>query len=276
MQGRSGRDIVVKSPSRGDVHILQDRGLRHRTLRCDLVFVDEPGRTAAIERFRDFQRLANDGEPQLFRHPIDGSYRARVSDFEYSVSAEELAVTSSCVFLADGDILTVVEPGFGAAPLAGVEEVAATASACEVELAEIRASSDVPRSTLDTVTAWTQAETPDTRAVYLEAASLSQQINEEVTRLELVTNLDRWPVYREFVNLNFQMRRAAEAVTSETSDVFEILVEAAQPLRALCAQLYGAAFAEDKARQITQLNGFRTPGLVPAGTRLKAPREGAR
>jgi hypothetical protein len=276
MSGRAGRDVVVKSPARGDAHVLQDRGLRHRTLQCDPLFCDEPERPPPEQRFLEFQRLANADESQIFRHPLDGSYRARVAEFEYSVQRDDREIRVSCTFLAEGEPLTVINAGLAGAPLAGVEEVSATVAAAEAQLAERGLTSEAPRSALDTVSAWTQAETPDTRAVYLQAASLSQLINEEVNRLEMVTDLARWPIYREFIALNYQARRAAEAVTSETSDVFSILVEATQPLRLLCARIYGAALAEDKARQVTQLNGLRTPGLVPAGTRLVAPREGAR
>ena len=267
MSVKGGRDIVVKSPSRGDAHVLQDRGLRHQTTSCQLLFVDEPGRPSLLQRFREFKALAERGEPQLFYHPIDGSYRARATDFDYDVHADDQAITASCTFLADDEVITVARSGIGTAPLAGVEEVAATVAEVETQLAAEGLSSEVPQSTLDTVTAWTQAETPDTRAVYLEAASLSNRINDEINRLELISDLERWPLYREFITLNFQIRRAAEATTTEVDDVFEVLVPSAQPLRALCAQLYGAEEAEDKSRQVTQINRLRTPGLVPAGTR---------
>jgi prophage DNA circulation protein len=276
LSGRAGRDIVVQSPSRGDVHVLQDRGLRHRSLQCELFFVDEPGAAASDLRFLEFKELADDGAPQLLVHPLDGSYLARISEFQYSVRSDEGAIDVSCTFLADSEPSTVVEPGLGAAPYAGVEEVAATAAHLDELMDPYGMESDVPRGALETVKAWTQADTPDSRAVYLQAASLSNQINDEINRLELIADLDKWPVYREFINLNFQIRRAAEAATTEADDVFEVAVAAAIPLRLLCAQLYGALEAEDKSRQATQINRLRTPGLVPAGTILKMPREGAR
>jgi prophage DNA circulation protein len=276
MSGKAGRDIVIKSPSRGDAHVLQDRGLRHRTLACQLFFVDEPGADPLLDRFRQFQELVNRGDAQLFYHPIDGSFRARATDFDYEIHADDHAITASCTFLADDEQITVARVGIGTAPLAGVDEVSATVAEVETQLEAQGLSSEVPQSTLATVTAWTQAETPDTRAVYLEAASLSNQINDEINRLELITDLERWPLYREFITLNFQIRRAAEATTTEVDEVFEVVLSSAQPLRALCAQLYGAEEAEDKTRQATQINRLRTPGLVPAGTRLKMPREGAR
>jgi len=276
LSGQGGRDIVVKSPSRGDAHLLQDRGLRIRTTRCDVFFVDEQGSPPALERFREFQGLANDGAPRIFTHPIDGSYRARITDFEYQTGADDREISVSCTFLQDGEAQTVYRPGLGVAPLAGVDEVSATVAAAEEQLADEGLASEVPRSTLDTVVAWTEAETVDSRAVYLETASLSQEIGDEIDRLELVSNLDRWPIYREFIHLQSQLRRAAEAATSEAEDVYEVAVTTSMPVRLLCAQIYGAAEADDKARQVTTLNRLRTPGRIPAGTVLKVPREGAR
>jgi nucleoid-associated protein YgaU len=43
------------------------------------------------------------------------------------------------------------------------------------------------------------------------------------------------------------------------------------PARLLCAQVYGAAAAEERARQVVELNRIRTPGRIPPGTTLKMP-----
>lgn len=276
LQGKGGRDVVVQSPSRGDQHVLQDRGLRHRTAQCELLFVDEPGKASPVVRFREFQKLVSDDDPQIFRHPLEGSYLARVADFEYKVNGDDHEITASCTFLADGEPIVVLTPGLGSLPLAGRDEVAATVAATNDELAAQGLASDVPAGTLARVEAWTQAETPNTRAIYLEAESLRLEIAAETERLQLLADIERWPLYREFLLLGYQARRAAESVASETAAVVDLLVRESAPLRLLCAQLYGAADAEDKARQVQTLNALRTPGLVPAGTTLKVPREGAR
>ena len=275
LDGKAGRDVVVHSPSRGDVHVLQDRGRRHRTTDCDLLFVDEPGKASPEVRFLAFQDLAEDGDAHLLTHPLHGSYLARVTDFRYTTGADDRLITVSCTFLAEGEVQPVQPQGAGAAPLAGLEEVTATVARVEEELAAEGLSSPAPADTLAKVTAWTQAETPDTRAVYLEVASAAQLIDEEIDRLELVTNLDRWPLYREMINLRYQTTRAAESVTSEASDLIEVAVSTAIPLRLLCVDLYGPDEAEDMARQVAQINRLRTPGLVPAGQVLKVPRHGA-
>lgn len=274
--GQGGRDIVVQSPSRGDIHVLQDRGRRHRTLSSEIMFVDEPDRDPVADRFRAFLDLSEDGEGHLFTHPILGSYLARVSDLSYSVRSDDAAITATCTFHAESEPQPILPAGAGAAPMAGLEEVTATVARAESELSAQGLPSDAPASVLAKVEGWVTAEDPDARAIYLELASASEMIDREIDRLDLLTNLDRWPVYREMIHLQYQMSRAAEAVTSDVSDVIEVTISASIPLRLLCADLYGADAADDRAHRVAQINRLRTPGLVPAGTLLKVPREGAR
>lgn len=276
LDGQAGRDVVVQSPSRGDVHILQDRGRRHRTVSGEILFTDEPGREPALDRFRAFFELAEDGDAHLFTHPIFGAYSARISELSYSSRSDDAELQATCTILAESDPQPILPAGAGTAPMAGLEEVTATVARAEDELARLGLASDTPATTLAKVEGWITAENPDARAVYLELASASERIGEEIDRLDLLTNLDRWPLYREMINLQYQTMRAAEAVTSESSQIVEVAIAAAIPLRRLCADLYGAVEADDRAHQVTRINRLRTPGLVPAGTKLKLPREGMR
>jgi hypothetical protein len=269
--GQGGRDVAVQSPSRGDKHSLQDRGLRLRSLRCELRFVDEPGREAPHVRFRQFEQLVNESLAHVFSSPVHGSYLARVSEFEFSGSADAREIVASCTFLAESEPRTVFPAGAGSAPTAGLEEVSATAAATDEALAAEGLTSSVTGDCVSTVIGWTQAESPSARAVYLEAASLAQRIDEEMTAFELASDLDRWELYRSYIMLRYQVSRAAMAVTSEAERVFDLLVREPMPARLLCAQVYGAAAAEERARQVVELNRLRTPGRIPPGTTLKMP-----
>jgi hypothetical protein len=213
--GQGGRDVAVQAPSRGDNHVLQDRGRRLRSLRCELRFVDEPGKEAPHVRFRRFEQLADDAIAQVFSSPVHGSYLARVTEFEFSGDADARAIAASCTFLAESEPRTVFPSGAGSAPTAGVEEVGATVAATDDALAAADLTSSVTGDCLSTVTAWTQADSPSARAVYLEAASLAQRIDEEMDAFELATDLDRWELYRSYIMLRYQVSRAAMAVTSE-------------------------------------------------------------
>ena len=72
-----GRDIAVQSPARGSRHYLQDRGAKLGRADCEILFVDEPGKATYLDRFAAFRSLVAKGEPQIFSHPLIGTYRAR-------------------------------------------------------------------------------------------------------------------------------------------------------------------------------------------------------
>ena len=266
-----GRDWVTQSPTIGDQHVLQDRGLRQRRTACELLFCDEAGAGAYMDRFLAFRELARGTAPQLFVHPIHGAYEAVVADFSYEVSAQERCVRARCTFTALEEPQAVFSIGAGVAVAAGPEQVSVRSGDADTALAEQGLASTSPAACLAAVTAWAEADDPDARTIGLECASLAAQIDETIADLELATDLTRWESYRSLINLRYSIVRAAEAVTSETSRVTEYTLAVAEPLRSLCARLYGAQDAEDRARQVQKLNGIRTPGLVRAGTTLKLP-----
>jgi prophage DNA circulation protein len=271
-----GRDLVIHSPARGDDHVVQDRGRTLRRTRAEVLFVDQPGLEPALDRFRAFLAAVNRGEPDIFCHPIDGSYLAAVEEFRYTVSADQREVHVECSFVGVEEPEVVLSPGAGVSSASGPEEVGVTVANVATSLETQGLTSDVPGDCLARVTAWAQADDPDTRAVYLEVSSLSSRIATEVERLELASDLSRWELYRQFTMLQYQVQRAAEAVASEAERVFDLTLRASVPLRVLCARVYGAAEAEDRQRQVLRLNPLRSPGLVPSGTTLKMPAVGGR
>lgn len=266
-----GRDWVVQSPSRGDQHVLQERGRRLQRTSCEILFCDEPGSATYLDRFLAFQVAAREAAPRLFLHPINGSYLAVVSEFSYRVESPERSVRVACTFVAQEPPQAVFAVGAGVTAAAGPEQVGVMAAQTTAELEDLELTSTTPTSCLATVTAWAELEDPDARAIALEAASLAAEIDDAIEALELATSLERWEAYRAFVNLRYSVVRAAAAVTSETAQITEITLTAAEPLRSICARLFGARDAEERTRQVSKLNGLRTPGLVPVGTVLKLP-----
>jgi len=266
-----GRDWVTQSPSNGDQHVLQDRGLRQRRTACEILFCDEPGIGPYLDRFLAFRELARSNAPRLFVHPLHGAYQAVVLELSYQVEAQERCVRASCTFAALEEPKAVFDLGAGITPAAGPEQVSAQAAAADTALAAQGLSSSTPANCLATVTSWSEADDPDARAIGLEAASLAAAIDETVANLELASDLDRWESYRALIKLRYSVVQAAAAVTSETARITELTLAVAEPLRSLCARLFGARNAEEKARQVQKLNGLRTPGMIPAGTTLKLP-----
>lgn len=269
--GDAGRDWITQSPARGDNHLVQERGRRQQRTPCELLFTDQPGRGDYLERWLAFRELASRTTPSLFVHPFDGSYLAVVAELQYQVQKRERAVRATCAFVAVAALQAVVPSGAGVVPQAGSAAVDTAADKAATTLAAAGVSSSLPADCQAAVEAWAAAETPEARAIQVEAASLASQLDELLDTAELATDLDRWEAYRAVISLRAEVTRAAAAVTSETSQVYSYTVAVAEPLRTLVARLYGASNAAERTAQVQRLNGLRTPGRVPAGTVLSLP-----
>lgn len=284
--GDTGRDWVVHSPTQGKNHVVQDRGERLKKTSLGISFCRMPGEAEDYEtRFRAFLELVNKDSAEVFTHPIEGAFGAVVADVHYDIDGDADEVTVTCSIIPLTEPQAVFPIGAGVSPAAGPEEVGVTVDKANEQLAELELDTDVPAiaaavalpdQLLAQVQAWANAETTSTRAVMLELASAADQIDTAIDALELLEDLERWELYRTFINLRYQMLRAAETVTAETARVLDYTVRIARPLRVIASMLYGAAAAETQAAAIAQLNGIKTPGLIPAGTVLKVPSTGAR
>lgn len=267
----AGRDWVTQSPSRGDDHLVQERGLRQRRTSVEIVFCDQPGLGDYLERWLAFRAAAESPRPALFVHPLQGSYLAAVDGLQARVELPERAVRVSCTFVAAAPPVAVFTIGAGVVPQAGPEAVQVAAERADAELAAIGATSATPAACLTAVQAWADAEQPDARVISVQAAGLASQLDDLITAYELATDLDRWAAYRSVIGLRAQVVRAAAAVTADTAVVRRYTVAVAEPLRAIVARLFGARDAETRTLQVQRLNGLRSPGMVPAGTELQLP-----
>lgn len=271
---KSGRDIAVLSPSRGDTHTLQDRGRKHLHSSATVLFIDQPGRDPYLNRFDAVRTMAIGGGAQIFSHPILGSYRARIEDFDFDANASELSVEVSCTILGEDEPQLVFPASAGTSSGAGVEAVTIAGGAADTQLAAIGLSTPVTAAAVTAVTAWDAAEVLDSSTVFSAVATLTGQINTAVDTFELVTDISRWQAYRAMIGLSFALKRAAEAATQDAQNVISVYVPAPTPMLALCARLYGSALAQDRADAGTRLNRLRRPGRVEAGTTLKMPADG--
>jgi hypothetical protein len=268
-----GRDVAVQSPARGSRHWNKDRGQKHRVVTAQLLFIDRPGQAPYLERFDVVRTLANADEAQVFSHPLLGSYLARFSDFTHRAKADELKVEVSCTILPEEEPQAVFPSGAGVSSEAGLEAVSVASSAADDALAALGESSETPAAVGAAVQGWADADELDAQQVFLEAASLVEDLNTEIESLSL--SLDRWPAYRAMCLLRYQLTRAAESFTSASEQLVEITLGADMPLLAICTEVYGAALAVEQAARVQKLNRVRTPGRVTRGTVLKLPAEGA-
>lgn len=281
-----GRDVAVQSPSLGGRHSLNDRGPRLRRTSCEVLFMDQPGKEPYLDRYDRFCALFDSDEPQLFTHPIDGTYRARAEGLTVSATAAELCVRASCVFIQEDPPVAVFPVTAGTASPSGLETVTAAADDLRETLAQLETvdplftqdlalepiDSDIPDLAIAQVTAWNDASELDVQEVLVAAASFAVQIDDEIVRLDAKADITRWPAYKALVVLRFEMARAAQSFTADADAVFEVFVEEPRPLLAICVEVYGAREGRDRAPEVAKLNRLRTPARVPRGTTLKMPR----
>ena len=277
LETTGGRDIVVQSPSRGDRHVLQDRGLKVKSTHCTVLFVDQPGKAHYLVRFDAFRTASEETEASVFSHPILGTFAARITEFSFSAN-EEQAVTVNCTIIAEEEPQVVFRTAAGVSLGPGVAAVGAAAGVATATLAELGLTlePDVAGAAVTTATAWDEAQDLDAQQVLLETATLTNQIDDAIDELELTTDLERWPAYQAMILLRFQLSRAAEVAMSDAEHVFDLYVGEPRPLLAICAEVYGPDLAIERRGQIAKLNRVRNPGRVESGTTLKMLSDGAR
>jgi prophage DNA circulation protein len=268
-----GRDIAVQSPARGDKHVLQDRGRRLTSASVEILFIDQPGLDPYTSRYEQFRNLANTEGAQIFSHPLDGSYQARISEPRVRASGAEKRISVSCTIIAEDEPETVAPIGAGSAPVASVDAVTTAQLNADSELAAVGLSTPVTAACTAAVSSW-YSEDPsllDSQTVFGGVASLTNQISYAIVELNLATDLALYPAYQAMILLAFQVTQAGAAITSTAGQLFQITVTRALPLLAICTPIYGPDDAPDYADQVANINRVRTPGLVPAGTILKMP-----
>lgn len=259
-----GQDWAESSPTRGDQHTLMPRGRAIRRTPCEIMFAG-----ADFEaKLRAFDEVAERDEPALFVHPLRGSYRAIVKGWKYDIDETRHLATGACTFVE------FEEPRPVAPVSAGVVAVAGTgAMRVAVEKAQA-ASAAAGRGLLATlsdalaaVEEWA-AEDSDLRAVQTKLDGLVARINEEANLIRPST-WESWQLYRSLLRARYQLMQAGQAVVAEADNVYDYVVEQAEPLIATARRLYGGQNARSRADELLRLNGLKTPGMVPAGTKLK-------
>jgi hypothetical protein len=270
-----GRDIAVQSPARGSRHYLQDRGAKLGKADCEILFVNEPGKASYLERFARFRALVAAGEPQIFSHPLIGTYRARAEGGRHSASSETKQVRYQCAFLPEDEPQPTVPTGAGVAPVAGVETVTVAVGEVNDQLAATGLTSSVADDVLAFIAGVADSSDVDSQAVLSGVATATGQINAAIDELDLATNIERWPLYQALINLNAAVQRAGDSLTSDSDRMISLRVDRPIPLISICAGVYGPDAAVEQSDRVTRLNRVRTPNRVPAGTTLRMPAPGA-
>lgn len=273
LSAEGGRTLVEQQPTRGDDNDVDDRGRAPRRWRVTMLFAEMPGeQEAPVDRLRRLIAALEAGSDDgfAFTSPIEGTCQVRVGEFTHELGMNGRITASATLSRLAAGTPAVIPLGPAVSPEAGAEAVTAAAGRATAALEEVNLESDVPSSCAAAAARWTDPATSP-RQVFLEVASLTSQIQDEIVALELGGDLQLWPSYRSMVELASQTIAAANAVTSTVGAVFRLLVDRPTPLRVLAARVYGAVLAAERMAEIVRLNDLGTPGMVPAGTSLVMP-----
>jgi hypothetical protein len=270
----NGRKLVIHDPTRGDQHPVDDQGLETRTTSCTIIFDDMEGETDSPKtRFDRLCALIEQGDAQIFTHPLRGSYLARVGRFDHDVD-EYSVISAEIEFVPEADVPAITVTTAETSAIAGGDAVAAAADRADVALAELGAESPVTDQARAAAAAW-QDDGTTVRQVQVDVAQLVEAIRAEVARLDLAGTLRRWRAHRAMTLLAESVVGAGRAATAaDTARLMTVRITRPTALPALLAGIYGARDVPERARQARSLNDIRTPGWIEAGTDLRLPLPG--
>lgn len=267
-----GRNVIVHDLTQGDEHPTHDTGQNAKRTRMSILFDDFPGETEEpTVRARRFQLAVNTGAEAVLTHPLFGSYQAKVG--QCSMKIDEHGVISGDVEFIPTEAVRAVSPaGAGAPGVAGEASVNAAADEHNAAMDRVSLLLDLEDSPAVTASAavatWNEGETVPTRQIIADTADISNSLARMIDEQGLEDDLALFDVYRATIMLGEAVRSAAIAATSETPAVFVMRVTTPVSLLPLCARTYGGAEAEDRERQVRELNDIRTPGWFGPGELL--------
>lgn len=287
-----GRTVVPHRFPKRDGASLEDTGRDPFVCTMSFVFIDNfiSQQEAAIrgittgaadsgnyeERFLEFKLLVEDGSPRILVHPYEGAVRCRVSNFSHSADGDgQPLISCSATFIEEVSLPPVFVAGQGAQTRASSQDVRAAQVPADEALTSAGVSSTTPAEMTAEVERWEFGNEDGTeisvREVQLQMATLNNRLSAELDAFDALTDLTRFPIYKQFTILQYNMRRAAESFTTTTTRIVTINVTEPTPLRVIAARFYGAEQAERRFDEMRELNPtIRNPSLIPAGTELKA------
>ena len=282
-----GREKTYHRLPKRDGATGEDSGREPWVCELQFVFIDRPqqeGEDAPpgdyLERFQAFEALVATDEIRRFVHPYYGAKLCSISGFTQSAGDGQPAIYCSATFTEENSFIATTEAGPGAPALSGVHEVGSRALSAGAALEGSRAgltdeekaaSAQELAGVRAVVNEWDNDPDITPRRVQLEMASLNNALSRRLEQLEVASNIDRYPIMKEYTLLQYQVRLAAEAFTAQTPRVVTINVTEPLPLRVIAARFYGAAEANRRFGQLLDLNPeIRNPSLLPRGTSLKA------
>ena len=257
---------------------------------CDMefIFVDrkaQPGETeapgTALERWQEFDSLVDEGVVRRLVHPYVGAVLCSLSDYTHAADGDGgIEISCSATFTEENSLPPTFAAGVGVQTIAGAHEVSSKAlqasGALELsgaalsgdELTDSQAEIDAAVSAVEE---WDADPTVTARQVHLQMASIINALSARLDALNAATNIDRYPIMKQYTLLQYQVRLAAEAFTTDTTRIVTITTKQPLPLRVIAGRFYGAAEADRRFAEMLELNPeIRNPALIARGIELKA------
>jgi len=229
----------------------------------------------SIRRMKQFLALC-DGTPRTFIDPLTGAYTALAGDIDVAASARsrdfiELSTTFTESTLDVSPIEVEGDPvGQSEAALADVLNVFAASS---VSLdPDLEADPNTTMSVTDDAAEFfdfLKSSQATQRAASLRVSALNNRIEDEIDRLELLTDVRNYPLMIAMRRLQSSARRLAESAVSTSEQITTFTVESPRSLASLMADLYGAEAVTERHREVLELNDIRNPARLEAGSILR-------
>lgn len=262
-----GRKLVIQEYTRGNVPNVQNTGDSVKTARVTMLFDEMRGQAeTGEERLNSLIALKELGKPQLFTHPIHGTYLAEIGEFTHSVN-ESGVITGNATFVATEEVGAVTVDPIGVSLDGGGAALTARADQLDTELADVEidgTASGLARAANDVFD-----QAASARDVLVQVSSVSDVINQEIADLKLDADIALWPAMKAYVMLGDATRAAADAALGDNNSLMTIRIDSPTSLRRLCAEIYGGTDAESGYQDALQLNDIRTPARIPSGTTLR-------
>lgn len=264
------RSLVEHKYTRRDGANIEDQGGEPRRVTLDLIFADGLYGGESVAAYHAFMVILQDGEAHTLIHPLTGAFTARPGQISADTQAEERGVIRMSVeFLEHSTDQSIFELREGSPAAAGVEEVRSAGAELDAALAELGQASTAGADALAVVERWsTSDELLTRRDLDVQLTRTASAIDQEISRLEVATDISTYPTLVALQRLLDSVRRAAEAILATTPRVTEHYVAAARPLLAICQDLYGGALALERFEQLLRMNRIDNPALLEAGTTI--------
>lgn len=245
-----------------DGAVLRDLGAAPRETTCTLVFIPPQ----VIDRMTEFMALVNTGATYRFTHPLLGSYQAKAENVQLlGRGGDRDYLTVSVTFVEDASA------GAAFADIAELEDtggVAAEAAVLSAELTAVGGDTTVATEAVALAESWAESSALSGRQINLEVAEMANAIQAASDAYDLAMDIDGYPLMRSFARLQNNLRNLAQRYISSAPKLSTVTVRAAQPLVAVCQDLYVASESVAACERLLELNDIPNPGLIPSGTVL--------